>query len=82
MEHDGANDLLALSAYLGDAVPPAVPDAPPPRTRPRDDLPMSEEQAAFMVYLSRRIGRGQEATSLTFSEAKRRISELLDELSA
>ena len=51
MEHDGANDLLALSAYLGDAVPPAVPDAPPPRTRPRDDLPMSEEQAAFMVYL-------------------------------
>lgn len=79
MEHEPANDLLAHADLLGDGVA-TVDVAPPTRTGPLAELPMTEDQAAFIAYLCRRSGRAPDPTALTFEEAKRTIASLLEEL--
>lgn len=80
MEHDGSNDLLAHSDVLGDAVAAIGADPAKAHSGPHDDLPMSDEQAAFIAHLRRRIGRAHDSATLTFEQAKRCIAALLDEL--
>jgi len=79
MELDGRTDLLAHADVLGDAVA-TMGEPVPSRVDPPDDLPMSDEQAAFIAHLRRRIGRAHDAAGLTFEQAKRHIAALLDEL--
>jgi hypothetical protein len=80
MEFDGQNDLLTHADLLGDAVATLDADGAPVRPVSLDDLPMSEEQAAFIAHLRRRIGRAHDSATLTFAQAKRCIAALLDEL--
>ena len=72
------SDLLAFADRLGEPGEAAWEPVAPVRA---DDAPMSAEQAAYLGHLLRRLGRAPQALVLTFSEAKRRIAELLDELS-
>jgi len=81
MDHEPANDLLAHADVLGDAVA-TVDVAAPARAGSAVDLPMSEDQAAFIAYLCRRMGRDHEPVELTFQEAKRCIAGLLEELAS
>ena len=80
MEFDGPNDLLTHADLLGDAVATVDADVGPARPASLDDLPMSEEQAAFIAHLRRRVGRAHDSATLTFAQAKRCIAALLDEL--
>jgi hypothetical protein len=83
MDGDSAFDLLAHSDRLGEpyeALTTRNPDAP---AHEGVDLhPMTEEQAAYLAHLMRRIGRVPGAALLTFGQAKAKIAELLDELTA
>ena len=80
MEYEGPNGLLEHADVLGDVVESAGADTPPARPGSHDDLPMTEEQAAFIAHLRRRIGRAHDSATLTFAQAKRCIAALLDEL--
>jgi hypothetical protein len=80
MDRDGTKDLLAHADLLGDVVGTVGVDASSLRSDPVEDRPMSEEQAAFIAHLRRRIGRAHDSAALTFEQAKRCIAALLDEL--
>jgi hypothetical protein len=83
MDGDGTGDLLAHSDRLGEPYEGLASRVPDGAVHAHvDDHPMSDEQAAYLSHLMRRIGRAPEVALLTFGQAKARIAELLDELAS
>jgi hypothetical protein len=77
------DDLLGFADRLGEPYEDlSAPASDAPAHAHVDEHPMTQEQAAYLAHLMRRIGRVPEAALMTFGQAKARIAELMDELAS
>jgi hypothetical protein len=77
---DPAFDLLAFADRLGEPADEAMTAGVGVGHGPPPDGPMTPEQADHLSHLLRRSGRPAPEATMTFAEAKARITELSHEL--
>jgi hypothetical protein len=80
MDLDRRPNLLTLADQFGEPFEAAMASDEATHQRSSDG-PMTEEQASYLGYLTRRLGRLPDEEPLTFAEAKVKITELLIRLS-